>query len=50
MIASLSGTILKIEDSSLVIGVGGVGIRLLHRAGLEHRRGRNQALQNIPGL
>lgn len=28
MIASLSGTILKIEDSSLVIGVGGVGIRV----------------------
>jgi Holliday junction DNA helicase RuvA len=28
MIASLSGTILKIEDSSLVIGVGGVGVRV----------------------
>ncbi len=28
MIASLSGTILKIEASSLVIGVGGVGIRV----------------------
>lgn len=27
MIASLSGTILKIEESSLVIGVGGVGVR-----------------------
>jgi Holliday junction DNA helicase RuvA len=28
MIASLSGTILKIETSSLIIGVGGVGIRV----------------------
>ena len=28
MIASLSGTILKIEESSLVIGVGGVGVRV----------------------
>ncbi len=28
MIASLSGTILKIEDSSLVVNVGGVGIRV----------------------
>ncbi len=28
MIASLSGTILKIEASSLVIGVGGVGVRV----------------------
>ena len=28
MIASLSGTILKIEQSSLVIGVGGVGVRV----------------------
>ncbi len=28
MIASLSGTILKIEDASLVVGVGGVGIRV----------------------
>lgn len=29
MIASLSGNILKIEPSSLIIGVGGVGIRVL---------------------
>ena len=28
MIASLSGTILKIEDNSLVVGVGGVGVRV----------------------
>jgi Holliday junction DNA helicase RuvA len=28
MIASLSGAILKIEESSLVIGVGGVGVRV----------------------
>ena len=28
MIASLSGTIQKIEESSLVIGVGGVGVRV----------------------
>ena len=28
MIASLSGTILKIEDNSLVVNVGGVGIRV----------------------
>jgi Holliday junction DNA helicase RuvA len=28
MIASLSGTILKIEDSSLVVNVGGVGVRV----------------------
>jgi Holliday junction DNA helicase RuvA len=28
MIASLSGTILKIEQNSLVIGVGGVGVRV----------------------
>ncbi len=28
MIASLSGSILKIEESSLIIGVGGVGIRV----------------------
>lgn len=28
MIASLSGTILKIEESSLVIGVSGVGVRV----------------------
>ncbi|MCB8945432.1 MAG: Holliday junction branch migration protein RuvA [Ardenticatenaceae bacterium] len=28
MIASLSGTILKIEEASLVVGVGGVGIRV----------------------
>jgi holliday junction DNA helicase RuvA len=28
MIASLSGSILKIEESSLVIGVGGVGVRV----------------------
>jgi Holliday junction DNA helicase RuvA len=28
MIASLSGTILKIEDTSLVVNVGGVGIRV----------------------
>jgi len=28
MIASLSGTILKIEENSLVIGVGGVGVRV----------------------
>ncbi|MCA9946150.1 MAG: hypothetical protein KC449_21850, partial [Anaerolineales bacterium] len=28
MIASLSGTILKIESSSLVVSVGGVGVRV----------------------
>lgn len=28
MIASLSGTILKIEDNSLVVNVGGVGVRV----------------------
>jgi Holliday junction DNA helicase RuvA len=28
MIASLSGTILKIEEASLVVGVGGVGVRV----------------------
>lgn len=28
MIASLSGTILRIEESSLVVGVGGVGLRV----------------------
>lgn len=46
MIASLSGTILKIEGSSLVVGVGGVGVRVfVPRTVLEDVGGVGRSLQ-----
>ena len=46
MIASLSGTILKIEDSSLVIGVGGVGVRVfVPRTALENVGGIGRSVR-----
>ena len=46
MIASISGTILKIEESSLIINVGGVGIRVfVPRTVLENVGGVGRALQ-----
>ncbi len=46
MIASLSGTILKIEESSLVIGVGGVGVRVfVPRTVLENVGGMGRSLR-----
>ncbi len=46
MIASLSGSILKIEESSLVVGVGGVGVRVfVPRTVLEDVGGIGRSLQ-----
>ena len=45
MIASLSGSVLKIEDGALVIGVGGVGVRVyVPRTVLENVGGIGRAL------
>jgi Holliday junction DNA helicase RuvA len=46
MIASLSGTILKVEATSLVIGVGGVGIRVtVHKTVLEDVAGIGRSVR-----
>jgi Holliday junction DNA helicase RuvA len=46
MIASLSGTILKIEPGSLIIGVGGVGVRVfVPRTVLENVGGIGRSLR-----
>lgn len=46
MIASLSGTILKIEDNSLVVGVGGVGVRIMvPRTVLENLGGLGRSIR-----
>lgn len=46
MIASLSGTIQKIEPSSLIVAVGGVGIRVyVPRTVLENTGGTGRAIQ-----
>lgn len=46
MIASLNGTVLKIEESSLVIGVGGVGVRVfVPRTVLEDVGGLGRSLR-----
>jgi len=46
MIASLSGTILQIEESSLVVGVGGVGLRVfVPRTVLEDTGGAGRSIR-----
>lgn len=46
MIASLSGTILQIEEASLVVGVGGVGVRVfVPRTVLEDTGGTGRAIR-----
>jgi Holliday junction DNA helicase RuvA len=46
MIASLSGTILKIEPTSLVVGVGGVGVRVfVPRTALENVGGIGRSVR-----
>jgi len=46
MIASLSGSVLKIEDGALVIGIGGVGVRVfVPRTVLEDVGGIGRALR-----
>jgi Holliday junction DNA helicase RuvA len=46
MIASLTGSVLKIEDGALVIGVGGVGVRVfVPRTVLENVGGIGRALR-----
>jgi holliday junction DNA helicase RuvA len=46
MIASLSGTILQIEEASLVVGVGGVGLRVfVPRTVLEDTGGAGRSIR-----
>jgi holliday junction DNA helicase RuvA len=46
MIASLSGTILQVEESSLVVGVGGVGLRVfVPRTVLEDTGGAGRSIR-----